>query len=553
MSIVITAIKKIYEEEGVEIYLDKYRYYCLAEDYISDQDDQFLEQLYYCVENNILKILYQVHMEKSPQEREKLIQKAKTQFSQYQTYSVRETDLFFKNYMDAFGWKRVEPKKKNNTSKSKNSTQSSTVNSSTTSNLKEKTYEELLEDCNFEEMLRRALEEIDDPSPKQESTPPKPRVKRHHFLHLFFLIIIVIVGYFGIGLYQSHSYIANIEAGVLNETSFFETFPLMNHVLNWKLKTTVDKAVKSYNKGKTEYEEAYAEVSVFTSSSTIGEYAQQKLALLEKLSTSKQSYEIGMQESDNEYYVDAAWYLSHVIKDDSLYKKAQKSKKKIKKNFTKEITSRIENAVSDANYDEAVRLAGIGGTCYPSDDKLSGLKRAGDDCGNPFIYQIVHNIYKDIKKVEKDKDNKKQDCYAMIVFKLDDTHFLLGSLFGTVEGAGVSDYSIVCYDITLNDISKISQSEYKTSMEGKGQLEKLEFRWDPDISKKDKEEALYEQFIKLGPNYEGDTSGISYISKSESAQNSSNQSSVWTFLRGIISQYGAAIIVIIIVLIIILF
>lgn len=531
MSIVITAIKKIYREEGVEIYLDKYRYYCLAEDYISGNDDQFLEQLYLCAENNILELLYQVHKETSPRKQDRLLQKAKKQFSQIQNCSSEDAASFFQNYADAFGWKI--------TTKS-------------------------AEDEKFEEDLAKILRgEYVLPSEQQE-TPPikfvspgestssgntsKHRVKKkHHFLRWLFLIIAVLAGYLGVGIYQSNSYISNIETGVSNETTFFETFPLMDYVLDWRLKATVDKAVKSYNKEKITYEEASSEVSVFTSSS-IEKYAQEKLTLLKKLSTSKQSYKLGVEESDNEYYIEAAWDLSHVAEEDSLYKKAKKLKKKIKKDFTKELTSKMEKAVSDADYVEAVRLSGIGGTCYPSDDKLSGLKRAGDDCGNPFIYQIVHNIYKDIKKVEKDKDNKKQDCYSMMVFKLDDMHFLLGALFGTVEGSGVSDYSIVCYDITLDDISGISQSEYKSSMEGEGQLEKLEFRWDPSISRKDKEEVLYEQFIKLGPSYEGDTSGVSYVSKSEPAENSSNQPSAWRLLLAAILQ-GAAVIVVIIIMV----
>lgn len=343
--------------------------------------------------------------------------------------------------------------------------------------------------------------------------------KKHHFWLPIVLALVVLPGYFGIGLYQSNSYIADIRAGVSNETSFFETMPFMESILDWRLKATVNKTVKSYNKGKSGYEETAETVSSFTSSE-IGKYAQKKLSLLEKLSASKQAYKQGIEQSDNENYIGAAQSLSNVIKEDSLYKKAMKKKKKIKKDFTKDLTSEIENAVANADYTEAVTFANIGGDCYPSDNQLAGLKKAGNDCGNPFIYQIVHNIYKDIKKVEKDKDNKKQDCYSMMVFKLDDTHFLLGALFGTVEGSGVSDYSIVCYDITPDDISEISQSEYQASMEGKGKLKKLEFKWEPDISKKDKEENLYTQFIKMGPNYEGDTSGISYINKSEPAQKS---------------------------------
>lgn len=531
MSIVITAIKKIYKEEGVEIYLDKYRYYCLAEDYISDKDDQFLEQLYLCAENNILEFLYQVHKETSPQKQDRLLQKAKKQFSQIQNCSSEDAASFFQNYADAFGWKIT-----------------------TKSAEEEKFEEDLAKILRGEFVLPSKQQKL--PTiiyvPVEEDTSSgntaKHKVKKkHHFLRWLFLIIAVLAGYLGVGIYQSDSYISNIETGISNETSFFETFPLMDYVLDWRLKETVDKAVKSYNKGKTTYEEAFSEVSVFTSSS-IEKYAQEKLTLLKKLSTSKKSYKLGVKGSDNEYYIEAAWDLSHVAEEDSLYKKAKKLKKKIKKDFTKELTSKMEKAVSDADYVEAVRLSGIGGRCYPSDDKLSGLKRAGDDCGNPFIYQIVHNIYKDIKKVEKDKDNKKQDCYSMMVFKLDDMHFLLGALFGTVEGSGVSDYSIVCYSITLDDISGISQSEYKSYMEGEGQLEKLEFRWDPSISKKDKEGVLYEQFIKLGPSYEGDTSGISYISKSEPAQNSSNQLSAWRLLLVAILE-GAAVIVVIIIIV----
>lgn len=111
MSIVITALKKIYEEEGVEIYQDPYRYYSLAEDYISDRNSRFLEQLYYCAENHILEILYKMHTEPSYRSRERLFQKAKLLFLQNQKYSAEDASAFFQNYMDAFGWKIVEPKK----------------------------------------------------------------------------------------------------------------------------------------------------------------------------------------------------------------------------------------------------------------------------------------------------------------------------------------------------------------------------------------------------------------------------------------------------------
>lgn len=550
MSIVITAIKKIYEEEGVEVYLDKYRYYSLAEDYISDKDDQFLKELYYCAENNILKLLYQIHKETSPQECEKYFLQAKNLFLRYQYFSEEEAFSFFQNYVDAFGWKVTNSLKTQDNSKSgKNTSTEKKESASMSDKPKENQEKNVDDDDEFEELLRKVLDEMKDSTSSTQDIPPKivsagqstnsgknikhSVKKKHYFLRALLFCIVVFAGYFGIGFYQSNSYIKNIEDGISDKSAFLEAAPFMDHVLDRTLKTAVDKTVKSYNKGKSGYEEATEKISVFASSE-INEYALEKLNLLEKLSTSKQAYEQGTAQAENKNYIEAAQSLSNVIEEDSLYKKSKKLKKKIKKDFTEQLISEITNTVSNADYANAVKFADIGGKCYPSDDELSGLKKAGDDCGNPFIYQIVHNIYKNIKKVEKDKDNQKQDCYSMMAFKLNNTHFLLGALFGTVNGSGVSDYSIVCYDIVPDGITKISQSEYEDSMKGQGKLEKLEFKWDPDISKKDKEEKLYTQFIKMGPTYEGDTSGVSYITQNEPAETSSSNQPSFFKLFGVV-------------------
>lgn len=340
--------------------------------------------------------------------------------------------------------------------------------------------------------------------------------------------ILLVSAYFFIGIAKCNSYIGLVETGQVQaakdlRSSFFFRLPSMDGVFEWKVRNAIKKPFKLYNKGEIDYSTASDNLSQYINSE-LGDYASDLAMLMDELRESKLSYSAAEDFIALGDYISAFQAFNAVIPEDENYKSVSKLQKKYADEFKSAITRSIEDSISAGDYNGAVEIAQIGGTCL-ADSELIGMMNTGTDCGNPLLFPIIQQVTSNFKMIESDSNNEDHSCYKINICELSDAHFLLSAEFGVAKGESVDGYSIRYYDLTTSELDKISESIYLETISGHGTIDQLSFDWDPHASRSQKEKLVYDELTQFGPSYKGELSGITAFETPDEIEHDESSSS----------------------------
>ncbi len=341
---------------------------------------------------------------------------------------------------------------------------------------------------------------------QEESVPVNSSKNRLRFKKIYLFVVSIILFlcvYLFVGTHCANDYVKSIinhetDHAIEIKGQILDKYPCMQSLLQWRVENKITEYIDSYNEDKTDYRTAKGIIEKLAYPA-IDDYVELQLSILNDLKSSKAMFEKGIQKMDTDDYIAATKYFYEVIDSDSNYVLAQEKLLDIAEKFKYSIIYEIKNAINDNDYDTACQYAYIG-SHYSEDSDLKGMKRAADYCGNPVIYNIVENMVDHLELFETKYINNRQKCESIAIFQVD-------NLFYLVQVGYTDDY----YELSDELMDPISFNEFDEYLNSIGEIKKLELSWDINLEESEKREFLFNQFLKFGPTYTGDSTGISII------------------------------------------